>query len=97
MDQVPLPFVVSQDTTYTTTEDKDVHIAGTGKGDLRKRQFTMHIVMNAGEGDMADGYLELICKGKVLTGNQFSLAERAAWNEDVSKCGFSPMHGWIKL
>jgi hypothetical protein len=49
-DQVPLPFVVSQDETYTILEDTDVIIAGNGKGDLHKRQFTMHIVINAGEG-----------------------------------------------
>ena len=50
MDQVPLPFVVSQDSTFTTEDDSDVHIFGTGKGDLRKRQFTMHIYVNAGQG-----------------------------------------------
>ena len=50
MDQVPLPFVVNQETTYTLDSDNDVHIAGHGKGDLRKRQFTLHIYVNAGVG-----------------------------------------------
>ena len=84
MDQVPLPFVVSQDSTFTTEDDSDVHIAGTGKGNLRKRQFTMHIYVNAGQGEDADDYAELICRGKVLLGSQFSLAERSKWNEKVN-------------
>ena len=82
-DQVPLPFVVSQDETYTTVEDTDVHVAGHGKGDLRKRQFTMNIYINAGEGEDADGYVELICKGNVLMGTRFSATERAAWHKEV--------------
>jgi len=61
MDQVPLPFVVSQDNTCTTGDDDDVHIAAQSDG-LRKRQFTMHIYINAGRGDFADGYVELICR-----------------------------------
>ena len=89
IDQVPLPFVVSQDNTFTFDDDKDVHIAGHGKGDLRKRQFTMHIVVNAGEGEDRDGYIELICKGKVILGTRFSLAERSQWNKDV-KMFFQP-------
>ena len=32
---------------------------------------------------MADGYIELICKGKLLHGQKFSRAERAAWQDDV--------------
>ena len=83
-DQVPLPFVVNHYSTYTTEEDTDIHIAGSGKGDLRKRQFTMHIYVNAGMGDMRDGYIELICKGKVLLGGRYSPAERAAWDERVN-------------
>ena len=54
-----------------------MQIAGHGKGDLRKRQFTMHIYMNAGEGNKRDGWIELICNGKVLEGGRFSLAERS--------------------
>ena len=83
MDQVPLPFVVSQDSTYTIDEDTDVQVAGHGKGDLRKRQFTMHIMMNSGEGELRDGYVELICRGKIIDGSRFSLAERSQWNKNV--------------
>ena len=32
---------------------------------------------------MRDGYIELICKGKVLLGGRFSLAERSAWDKRV--------------
>jgi hypothetical protein len=83
MDQVPLPFIVNMDSTYTTDDDKDRQVAGTGKADLRKRQFTKHIYMNAAEGDKRDGYVELICKGKTLLGGRFSRAEREAWNKEV--------------
>jgi Tc5 transposase DNA-binding domain len=77
MDQVPLPFVVSMDNTYTTADDANVQIATTGKADLRKRQFTMHIYVNAGEGNNRDGYVELIGRGKVLLGTKFSKIEQA--------------------
>ena len=74
---MPLPFFVSQDATYTVQQDTDVHIAGRGKGELRKWQFTMHIYINSGVGDMRYVYIELICKGKVLLGGRFSPAERS--------------------
>jgi len=37
MDEVPLPFVVSQDSTFKVADDDEVQVAGCGKGDLRKR------------------------------------------------------------
>ena len=52
-----------------------MYIAGHGKGNLYKRQFTIHIYVNAGVQDQADGYIELILKGKVLLGGQLNLAE----------------------
>ena len=84
MDQAPLPFVVNQEITYTLDCDNDVHKAGHGKGDSLKRQFTLHIYVNAGVGEQRDGYIELICKGKVLLGGRFSPAERAAWDKRVN-------------
>lgn len=83
MDQVPLPFVVSMHHTYTSPDDNNVQIATTGKSDLRKRQFTMHIYVNAGEGEKRDGYVELICKGKTLFGTRFSKLEQAAWEVNM--------------
>lgn len=32
-----------------------------------------------GEGENRDGYVELICRGKILLGSRFSKLERAAW------------------
>ena len=46
-DQVPLPFVVGQDETFTMEEDNDVNIKRP-KEALRKRQFTMHLVLMLG-------------------------------------------------
>ena len=62
MDQVPLLFVVSKDNTYTTKDDKNVHVAAPSEA-LRKRQFTMHIIMNASSGKKRHGYTSLIYKG----------------------------------
>jgi hypothetical protein len=80
VDQVPLLFVVSMDrSTYTTEDDLYAKTSGTGKGYLRKQQFTMNIYVNAGLGEDADGYVELICKqGKVLDGRKFSKIEPEA-------------------
>ena len=63
MDQVPLPFVVSQDSTCTDDEDKDVHVKAPSDA-LRKRQFTMNVICNAGEGEERDGHTVLTCKGR---------------------------------
>ena len=45
MDQVPLLFVIGQDSTFTTADDNDVYIKSHGNKSLRKRQFMMHIVI----------------------------------------------------
>ena len=79
-DQVPLPFVVEQDYTFTTNDDTHPHIRAPSET-LRKRQFTMHIVTNAGEGDKAHGWVDLVCKGK---GTRVHLAEKELWDGRVS-------------
>jgi hypothetical protein len=76
-------FVVSMHHTYTSPDDNNVQIASTGKSDLRKRHFTMHIYVNAGEGAKRDEYVELICKGKTLFGTRFSKLEQAAWEVNM--------------
>ena len=53
----------------------------------------MHIYINAGRGALADGYVELICRGKVMHGTRFTLAERNAWNPAV-KMFFQP-NAWM--
>lgn len=79
MDQVPLPFVNGQDDTFTTEDDNDVNIK-CPRESLRKRQFTMHLVFNAGSGDKAQGWCDLVCKG---TGKRINSAEKELWDEDV--------------
>ena len=66
MDQVPLPFVNGQDVTFTTEDDTDVNIKCPQES-LQKRQFTMHLVFNAGIGNMLmDGVIMLqMEQGKV--------------------------------
>ena len=46
MDQVPLPFVVNHHRNFTTHDDNDVYISAPSDN-LQKRQFTMHVVVNA--------------------------------------------------
>mmetsp|Transcript_14392 Transcript_14392/g.16750 ORF Transcript_14392/g.16750 Transcript_14392/m.16750 type:complete len:112 (-) Transcript_14392:56-391(-) len=79
MDQSPLPFVNGQDVTFTMGDDDDVNIK-CPKESLRKRQFTMHLVFNAAEGDDRDGWCDLVCKG---TGQRIKDAEKELWDEDV--------------
>ena len=80
---MPLPFVVNQDSTFTIDDDYDVQVKGSGKGDLRKRQFTMHLFCNAGTGEDRGGYTVLIGRGKLMKGNRFTAAEKAAWSTNV--------------
>ena len=61
VDQVPLPYVVSQDSACADYEDKDVRIKAPSDA-LRKRQFAMHVFCNAGEGDERGGCTALMCK-----------------------------------
>ena len=61
-DQVPLPFVVSMENACTLEEDDDARMTCPSES-LRKRQFVMHIVVNAGEGDEKMGCMTLTCKG----------------------------------
>ena len=59
MDQVPLSFVVSQEFTFTIQDDNNVHITYPNKA-LRKRQWTMHIIVNTGEGDSRHPWIDLV-------------------------------------
>ena len=83
MDQVPLPFVVSQESTHTTGDDDDVHVSCPNEA-LRKRQFTMHVFCNAGEGEKRDGYVALVCKGSPR--GRRTVIEKLAYDSRV------PMH-----
>lgn len=65
MDQIPMPFVVDQDTTFTTEDDEHVHVKGPGAEGLNKRQYTAHVFINAGENEEnTHGYIDLVCRGK---------------------------------
>ena len=62
MDQVPLPFVVLQEFTFTVNEDANVHITCPSEA-LRKRTWTMHVIVNAGFEGKRHGWVDLISKG----------------------------------
>ena len=89
MDQVPLPFVVGQDHTFTTYDDDDVHIK-CPKEALRKRQFTMHVVVNAGTGEKGACWVDLVCKG---LGKRIRRAEKDLWNGNVGM--FWQKNAWV--
>ena len=52
MNLVPLPCINGQETTFTTEDDTDINLK-CPKESLRKRQYTMHLICNAGRGDDA--------------------------------------------
>ena len=58
MYQVPFPFVFNYDSTFTKHDNNDIHISDPSDY-LRKRQFTMHVVVNAGSGDKCQGFIDI--------------------------------------
>jgi len=62
-------------------EDKGAHVKAPSDA-LRKRQFTMHVICNAGEGDERYGYTALTCKGKHKGGRRTAI-EKNAWNKKI--------------
>ena len=79
MDQVPLPFVVSQEFTFTLNEDCNVHITCPNEA-LRKRQWTMHIIVNAGKGVSRHAWVDLVTKG---TGTRIKKEEKERYHPSV--------------
>ena len=73
MDQVPIPFMVSQEFMFTLEEDSNVHITCPSEA-LRKRCWTMHVVVNAGEGDDSHAWVDLVTNG---TGARIKADEKA--------------------
>ena len=89
MDQVPLPFVVSQEFTFTLHEDKNIHITCPNEA-LRKRQWTMHVIVNAGEGDTRHAWVDLVSKG---TGTRIKAEEKARYSPQVEM--FWQTNAWV--
>jgi len=79
-DQVPLPFVVEQEYTFTMDDDAHPHINAPSEA-LRRCQFTMHVVTNAGVGEKAHGWVDFVCRGK---GTRVHVAEKEMWDDRVS-------------
>ena len=89
MDQVPLPFVVSQEFTFALQEDVNIHINCPNKA-LRKRKWTMHIVINAGDGNSRHGWVDLVNKGQ---GKRISQEEKARYNSKIDM--FWQKNAWV--
>jgi len=80
-----VPFVVSQNDTFT-------NYIKCPKEALRKRQFTMHQVFNAGKGDKFHGWCDMVCRG---TGKRITQLEKEFYDEDVEVC-WQSRHGLIR-
>ena len=92
MDHIPMPFIVEQNDTYTEEDDEHVHVQGTGSEGLTKRQYTVHVFINAGDSEEnTHGYADMICRGK---GTRISQIERNAYDENVN-VRWQKMHGLI--
>jgi hypothetical protein len=82
MDQIPMPFIVDQDKTFTTDDDDHCQVKGTGAEGLNKRQYTAHVFINAGDTEeTAQGYIDLICRG---SGTRISRLEKESYNSEVN-------------
>ena len=83
MDQIPMPFIVDQNTTFTFEDDEHVQVRGTGAAEgLNKRQYTAHVFINASlECSTSYGYIDMICRG---TGKRISSLEKESYNENVN-------------
>ena len=71
-DLVPFPFAVNHDRTFTTHDYNDIHISAPSDY-LRKRQSTMHMLVNAGAGDKLQVFVGIFCKD---TGKRISKREQ---------------------
>ena len=89
MDQVPLPFVVSQEFTFTIQEDVNIHITCPSES-LRKRQWTMYCIVNAGEGDSRHAWVDLVSKG---TGKRIRKEETNQYHKSVEM--FWQKNAWV--
>ena len=76
MDQVHSPFVVNNDSTFTTHDDNEIHMSAPSDA-LRKRQFNMHVLVNAGAVNNHQGTFGIFKKG---TGKIISKTEKNRWD-----------------
>jgi hypothetical protein len=76
-----MPFIVHQNTTFTTEHNENAHIQGNATEGLNKYQYTAHIFINAGEfEDTAHDYIDLICRGK---GTYIPSLEKESYHESI--------------
>ena len=53
-----------RDSTYTEEGNEHVHVRGTGNEGLTKRQYIVHVFINAGDSeDNTHGYVDMIRRG----------------------------------
>ena len=89
MDQVLLPFVVSQDHTFTTEEDNDVNFK-CPKESLHKRQITIYQIYNAKIGDKSHEWCDMVCG---VTVKMIQEAEKNVYDDDIHV--FGQKKAWI--
>ena len=89
MYQVPLTFMVNNDITLTTHDNNEIHISAS-INDLRKRKFTMHVVVNTREGDKRQGFVDVVLK---VTGKIIYRTEQEIW--DARGKVFYHKNAWV--
>ena len=90
MDRVPLTFVVNHDSTLSTNDDNVIHIS-VPSDTLRKRQFTMYVVVNAVAYDKCQGFFNIFCKGQ----RKYFLKHSRAYGMQEVKYIYRIMHGLV--
>ena len=90
MDQVPLNIVVNHDSTFAKHDNNYIHISAPSNA-LRKRQFTLHVVVNAGSGYKHQGFVDIFSRVQV---KEFLKQSRIYDMQEV-KSFPRIMNGWI--
>ena len=79
MDQIPIPFVVDQHSTFTLTDDEHVQVRIIGAEGLNKCQYNAHVFINAALAtEDAHRYVDVLCRGN---GTRISRLEKESYNQ----------------
>ena len=67
MDQIPMPFIVDQSSSFTFEDDEHVQVRGTGAAEgfsTKKKKDAAHDFVNTNStSDNTYGHVDLICRG----------------------------------
>ena len=90
--QVPLLFIVSQDSACILKDESNSHAAAPSES-FQKRKFTMQVFVNAGEKDKRDGFTILV-NDSYPNGRRNSI-EKMSMNANIAM-SFKKMRGLVQ-